>query len=65
MSVYKLIYFPARGRAEPIRYMLAFSGASFEDIRIPYDQWANEKRSLFAIIQRFCSVAYLHILLMF
>jgi glutathione S-transferase len=34
MSI-KVIYFPARGRAEATRLALAFTGTAFEDIRLP------------------------------
>ena len=31
---YKLTYFNARARAEPIRWMLVYAGVQFEDIRL-------------------------------
>lgn len=43
MSQYKLIYFPLRGRAEFIRYILHHAGIQFEDERIPFDKWAKLK----------------------
>ena len=36
---YKLTYFDARGAAEPARFLLAYVGVPFKDIRIPRDQW--------------------------
>ncbi|KAJ3663468.1 hypothetical protein Zmor_007727 [Zophobas morio] len=36
---YKLIYFPTRGWAEPIRFILSYGGVEFEDARIPHDKW--------------------------
>lgn len=35
MSSFKVIYFPARGRAEATRLALAFNGVAFEDVRLP------------------------------
>jgi len=36
---YKLVYFDARGLAEPIRWILAYKGITFEDHRIHHDDW--------------------------
>lgn len=35
MPSYKLIYFPARGRAEIIRLAFAYNNIEFEDARLP------------------------------
>ena len=43
MPTYKLIYFNARGRAEPIRLVLAQSGVSYEDKRIEFKDWPELK----------------------
>ncbi|XP_066155747.1 glutathione S-transferase-like [Euwallacea fornicatus] len=40
---YKLIYFNAAGRAEHIRYILAFAGQDFEDSRISKEEWLSLK----------------------
>ncbi|XP_055328745.1 hematopoietic prostaglandin D synthase-like [Paramacrobiotus metropolitanus] len=40
---YKLVYFDARGRAEPARWVLAYAGVDYEDHRIPKDQWPTLK----------------------
>lgn len=34
MPAYKLVYFPARGRAEMIRLAFAYGGIEFEDVRM-------------------------------
>lgn len=38
----KLQYFHISGLAEPIRYMLYYSGAKFEDIRHNREVWPNQ-----------------------
>jgi len=43
MAEYKLTYFNARGVAEPIRWILAYSGQNYEDIRIEREQWPELK----------------------
>jgi hypothetical protein len=43
MVHYKLFYFNARGRAEPIRFIFAASGNTFEDVRFERDQWPQYK----------------------
>ncbi|XP_052067747.1 glutathione S-transferase-like isoform X3 [Mytilus californianus] len=43
MPSYKLYYFPARGRAELIRLLLAAAGKDYDDIRIPFDEWPKKK----------------------
>ncbi|XP_059143165.1 uncharacterized protein LOC131930614 [Physella acuta] len=39
----KLIYFNARGRAEVSRLLLALGGQEYEDVRIPIENWPEEK----------------------
>jgi len=43
MSNIKLTYFNVRGLAEPIRYILAQSGAKYEDFRIERENWPKLK----------------------
>lgn len=40
-SKYKLTYFPIKGKAEPIRYLLAYRNIDFEDIRLDLDTWKS------------------------
>ena len=47
MPSYKVIYFPSRGRAEPIRMCFAAAGVEFEDVRIAGEKWAEFKPSKF------------------
>uniref|UniRef100_A0A1B6DY59 glutathione transferase n=1 Tax=Clastoptera arizonana TaxID=38151 RepID=A0A1B6DY59_9HEMI len=42
---YKLTYFDGRGLAEPIRYLLMFSGEDFEDNRLSMEEWPKYKSS--------------------
>ncbi|XP_076659485.1 glutathione S-transferase-like isoform X2 [Halictus rubicundus] len=43
---YKLIYFNARGRAEHIRYIFAYTGIDYVDERIPKDSRQELKKSM-------------------
>lgn len=43
MPSYKLHYFPVRGRGEGIRYLFAYTGTPYEDVRIPKDKWPEQK----------------------
>ncbi len=43
MTSYTLTYFDSRGRAEPIRLLLAYAGLPFEDRGLSHDAWAKHK----------------------
>uniref|UniRef100_A0A914YBM5 glutathione transferase n=1 Tax=Panagrolaimus superbus TaxID=310955 RepID=A0A914YBM5_9BILA len=43
MTEYKLYYFDVRNLAEPIRLMLHYNGAEFEDIRVDMEKWPSLK----------------------
>lgn len=45
MPTYKLIYFEARGGAEVSRFIFAYAGVQFEDVRIKYsgEEWQQLK----------------------
>lgn len=45
-STYKLTYFNGRGRAEPLRYLLAFKNVDYDDHRITFQEWAKLKPTL-------------------
>jgi Glutathione S-transferase, N-terminal domain len=38
-SKYKLVYFDARGRGEPIRWIFEYAGKSYEDVRVKHNEW--------------------------
>lgn len=42
---YKLIYFDIRGRAEPVRMMMALAGQEYEEENISFDDWPEVKQS--------------------
>ncbi|XP_072479020.1 hematopoietic prostaglandin D synthase isoform X2 [Notamacropus eugenii] len=46
MPHYKLIYFNMRGRAEIIRYLLAYLDIKYEDHRISQDDWPAVKQTV-------------------
>jgi len=43
---YKLTYFPVRGRAEAIRYILKDNDIAFEDRRVTFAEWPSLKPSM-------------------
>lgn len=46
MSDYAVLYFDIRGRAEPIRLMLAAAGVAFDDRNVSRDRWMELKATL-------------------
>lgn len=43
MPTYKLIYFPIKALAEPIRFMLSYMEQDFEDVRVDKADWPEWK----------------------
>jgi glutathione S-transferase len=43
MSRYEIVYFDIRGRAEPIRMLLALAGQAFVDTRLTFETWPAHK----------------------
>ncbi|XP_008475192.1 glutathione S-transferase isoform X1 [Diaphorina citri] len=43
MPTYKLIYFPVKALAEPIRFLLSYMEQDFEDYRFEREQWPEIK----------------------
>lgn len=56
MPTYKLTYFPIQGLAEPIRLILSYGGADFEDVRFDPANWPDLKPSNFNSCFFFSSV---------
>lgn len=42
---YKLSYFNVKALAEPLRFMFAYGGVDYEDVRVTQDEWAVLKPS--------------------
>lgn len=42
---YKLVYFPVRGRAEFLRYLLAQAGVDYEEQTVSFEEWPTLKQS--------------------
>ena len=53
---YKLTYFNLRARAEPTRLVFAYAGVDYEDIRVIYEnlaeEWLPMKNSKYVLIAR-------------
>lgn len=41
-AIYKLTYFDIKARGEPTRLVFAYAGVDYEDIRISYENLAEE-----------------------
>ena len=39
----KVVYFPIQGRAQAIRYLLAYKEVAFEDVRLSFEEWGPVK----------------------
>ncbi|XP_012269130.2 glutathione S-transferase-like [Athalia rosae] len=46
MASYKLTYFPIKGLAEPIRFLLSYGSVEFEDVRVNREDWPKLKPSM-------------------
>lgn len=42
---YRLYYFNFRALAEPIRYLFAYGGVAYEDVRVEREDWPKLKSS--------------------
>ncbi len=49
MPNYKLTYFNARGRAEPIRLIFAQAQVEYDDNRIEQPEWPELKKGMYNI----------------
>lgn len=45
MAEIKFVYFDLRARGEPVRLVLAAAGKQWNDVRISFEQWPQEKPS--------------------
>uniref|UniRef100_A0A1B0GKQ7 GST N-terminal domain-containing protein n=1 Tax=Lutzomyia longipalpis TaxID=7200 RepID=A0A1B0GKQ7_LUTLO len=43
MPNYKVIYFNVKALAEPLRFLLAYGGIEFEDLRVSREEWPTLK----------------------
>ncbi|GMS97642.1 hypothetical protein PENTCL1PPCAC_19817 [Pristionchus entomophagus] len=41
---YRLVYFDAEGRGEPVRLLFTYFGVPFEDVRLTKEEWAEKKK---------------------
>ncbi|KAJ8675480.1 hypothetical protein QAD02_011266 [Eretmocerus hayati] len=46
MPAYKLTYFNITGLGEPIRFLLSYGGADYEDKRIEFEEWPQYKHKM-------------------
>ncbi|XP_055705974.1 glutathione S-transferase [Phlebotomus papatasi] len=46
MPNYKVIYFNVKALAEPLRFLLAYGGIEFEDLRVSREEWPTLKSSM-------------------
>ena len=49
MPKYRLTYFPVKALGEPIRFIFAYAGVKYEDIRFNEDDWPKLKPRKFSI----------------
>lgn len=54
-STFKLYYFNIQALAEPIRYIFAYGGQKYEDVRVTKEEWGKFKSS------EYLSQLYLHV----
>lgn len=47
---FTLFYFNIKALAEPIRYLFAYGGQAFEDVRVTRDEWPALKPSKFIFV---------------
>lgn len=44
---YTLFYFNVKALAEPLRYLFAYGGIEYEDVRVTRDEWPALKPSMY------------------
>lgn len=47
---YTLFYFNVKALAEPLRYLFAYGGIEYEDVRVTRDEWPALKPSMYTIL---------------
>ena len=52
MPSYKLTYFKARGAVEVSRFIMAYGGIEYEDIRLEGAEWQELKPSEFIFVNK-------------